>query len=122
MLVATCGPSNRIELIEIASGHSRFLEGHINAVHAVEFSPDGRSLASASADGTVRLWDVNSGFGRSIPRAHEVVRDVAWAPDSKSVEAVADGTLHRIRDDLVGGPDLFSWLRTHPDVSGVDRP
>ena len=37
---------------------SRVLAKHDDNVYALAFSPDGKTLASGSRDGTVKLWDV----------------------------------------------------------------
>jgi WD40 repeat protein len=51
---------------------------------AVAFSPDGKTLAAGSWEGTVTLWDVNSGRERTTLKAHEEVAcSVAFSPDGK---------------------------------------
>ena len=68
---------------------------HDAGVNCVSWSPDGKTLASASWDNTVRLWDPASGKEMCSCSGHEKrVRCVAWSPDGKTlVSASSDKTV-----------------------------
>ncbi len=54
-----------------AAGHEVVaLVGHVGAVYGLAFSPDGRRIATASADGTVKLWDTITGQEALTLRGH----------------------------------------------------
>ena len=65
----------------------RPLPGHARPVSRILISPNGRWLASASSDRTVRLWDLTADDPAAAPlvlRGHEAVTaSLAFSPDSR---------------------------------------
>ena len=76
--------------------------GHAIAVHSVAVSPSGELIASAGADGTVKLWRMSDGALLRTLTGHEGdVNGVAFSPNGSLVaSAGADGTVRvwRVQD------------------------
>jgi WD40 repeat protein len=70
-------------------------KGHMGEVNGLSFSPDGRRLASASQDQTIRLWDVATGQETLVLREHtHRVNAVAFSPDGRRLASASlDGTV-----------------------------
>jgi WD40 repeat protein len=64
-LLAGCDPTLRdwewFYVYRLCHSELLALKGHTDGVESVCFSPDGSRLASASADGTVKVWDMDKG-------------------------------------------------------------
>ena len=98
-------------------GLRAFLTGHSDVVSSVAFSPDGKTLASASEDETIRFWDVASRQPRGTPlRGHtDAVTSAAFSPDGKTLaSASADKTI-RLWDVMSRQP-LGPPLTGHTDI------
>jgi WD40 repeat protein len=85
------------KLWDAATGRELFtFSGHNGPILGVAFSSDSQLLATASTDGTAKVWDVSAGvsvqpltlYGHTGP-----VLDVAFSPDGgRLVTAGGDGT------------------------------
>ena len=85
------------------------LVGHWDVVSAVTFSPDGATLASGSADGTVKLWDVESGLAFGLLPFTSAVESVAFSPEGP---LLATGT-----EQSITLSDTFELMRSRIETT-----
>jgi WD40 repeat protein len=103
---------------------SRVLAGHIDRVVAFAIASDGAWLASASWDGTVRIWDPATGHHRHTLTGHTdevaalaVASDGTWLASAgrDSTVRIWDPTIGQARDTLAGHTDRVVALAVAPD-------
>lgn len=73
---------------------SKTLAGHKGTVHCITLSPDGKSIASAGADKSIRIWETESGKPIRTLTGHDgAVLSASFSPDGKWLASfAADGT------------------------------
>ena len=78
---------------------------HLRALWSARFSPDGRSVLTASADGTARLWNVADGRERfaALPHGNQVSVAI-FSPDAKRIATVSADQTARVWDGVTGMP------------------
>ncbi|MEU3778444.1 NB-ARC domain-containing protein [Streptomyces sp. NPDC032472] len=123
--------SNRWDLPDLPDGRLlRTLTGHTARIRAIAVAPSGDRLATADADGTVRLWDVESGrclrvfeTGARVVNAVALSRDGRWLAvggagprltvwNTATGARAAEPAGHRLAVNGMGFAPAGSWLAT----------
>ncbi|MGB7440357.1 MAG: TIR domain-containing protein [Coleofasciculaceae cyanobacterium] len=80
----------------------RTLQGHDGLISRLAWSPDGKTLASASFDSTIGLWNPESGEHRILRGHFKRVQGVVWSPDGLILASCSSDDTIRFWDlDLV---------------------
>jgi WD40 repeat protein/tRNA A-37 threonylcarbamoyl transferase component Bud32 len=99
------GAPGEVWVWETASGGRlplRF-DGVEQRLATVDFSPDGRHLATGSYDKTVRIWDATNGLQLNELRGHgDLPNRVRFSPDGRSVASASSDRTLRVWDPLEG--------------------
>jgi WD40 repeat protein len=86
-------PEYRIGLLDAQTGlEERNLSGHTNQIGTLAFSPDGKLLASESADRSVRLWNVETGKEVFSLKMREKGSTIAFSPNGRLIAIASQPT------------------------------
>lgn len=93
----------------------QFLEGHAAPARTVAYTPDGKTIVSGSADGTVRIWDRETGkLIRTVAPHSGLILGLAVSPDG--TEYATGGVDRKIQIADVPTMHPLASLATVPNV------
>ena len=110
--------SHGFAISQITAGGTPAVELKHNSIGtAARFSPDGRTLATASWDGSARLWDARTGAALAAPLHHHgIVLSVGFSPDGLRLITASRDQFTRLWD-VASGKALAEPIRHGSEVA-----
>jgi WD40 repeat protein/DNA-binding SARP family transcriptional activator len=109
--VVTAGTDRTVRVWNPAKRTQVILRGHQDEVNDAVFTSDGSQVLSASADGTLRLWDANSGNALAVLQSGGgPVWDVAVSRDGKIATLSSAGVIRVFNCEVCGSLDQVRAL------------
>ncbi|CAD5956070.1 putative WD repeat-containing protein all2124 [Planktothrix rubescens] len=88
---------------------------HWKVIYEVNFSPNSKILASASADGTIKLWDVNGNLITTLKPSLEPILSVNFSPDGKSLVGIQKTDPNQVSRISIWNIDT-NKVNKYPDI------
>ena len=92
----------------------RTLPGHNKTISQIKYSPDGKTIASASWDNTVKLWDAEKGELINTLKHKDAVNTIVFSPDNLTlISGTEDNNIYIW--DISAKPKIVKVLTEHTD-------
>ncbi|MBD1924407.1 AAA-like domain-containing protein [Microcoleus sp. FACHB-831] len=96
------------------------LEKHSASVYSFTFSPNGKTVASGSNDGTIKLWSLDGREVQTFTGHKEGVTSVSFSPDGKTIASASAGADKTIKLWSLDGREIQTFTGHKEAVTSVD--